>query len=112
MCLSETEGARYWLNVLTGLHRRRVKDILIACVDGLKGIPKAISQSTPDTEMQLCIIHRIRNSTKYVASKNQKAFMVDLKPVYRAATLEAAEMALDDLEAKWGEVPSGHKIMA
>ncbi len=100
--LSETEGARYWLSVLTDLHNRGVKDILIACVDGLTGFPEAISTIYPQTEVQLCIIHQIRNSTKYVASKNQKAFMADLKPVYRASTQAAAEQALDDLEAKWG----------
>jgi transposase-like protein len=100
--LSETEGARYWLSVLTDLHNRGVKDILIACVDGLTGFPEAISTIYPQTEVQLCIIHQIRNSTKYVASKNQKAFMADLKPVYRASTQAAAEQALDDLDAKWG----------
>lgn len=101
--LSETEGARYWLNVLTDLHNRGVKDILIACVDGLKGFPEAIETLYPNTEVQLCIIHQIRNSMKYVASKNQKAFMTDLKPVYRATTKEAAEIALAELDAKWGK---------
>lgn len=101
--LSETEGARYWLNVLTDLHNRGVKDILIACVDGLKGFPDAIETLYPKTEVQLCIIHQIRNSMKYVASKNQKAFMTDLKPVYRATTKEAAEIALAELDAKWGK---------
>ena len=89
--------------MLTDLHNRGVKDILIACVDGLKGFPEAIEAIYPETEVQLCVIHQIRNSMKYVASKNQKAFMADLKPVYRAATKEAAEMALDELEAKWGQ---------
>jgi len=84
------------------LYNRGVKDILIACVDGLTGFPEAIGAIFPDTEVQLCVIHQIRNSMKYVASKNQKAFMADLKPVYRAATKEAAEIALDELEAKWG----------
>lgn len=101
--LSETEGARYWLNVLTDLHNRGVKDILIACVDGLKGFPEAIETIYPKTEVQLCIIHQIRNSMKYVASKNQKAFMTDLQPVYRATTKEAAEIALAELDAKWGK---------
>lgn len=100
--LSESEGANYWLSVLTDLHNRGVKDILIACVDGLTGFPDAIATIYPETEVQLCIIHQIRNSMKYVASKNQKAFMNDLKPVYRAATKDAAEMALDELEEKWG----------
>jgi len=99
---SENEGANYWLSVLTDLNNRGVKDILIACVDGLTGFPEAIGAIFPDTEVQLCVIHQIRNSMKYVASKNQKVFMADLKPVYRAATKEAAEIALDELEAKWG----------
>ena len=101
--LSESEGARYWLSVLTDLHNRGVKDILIACVDGLRGFPEAIESIYPDTEVQHCIIHQIRNSLKYVASKNQKAFMADLKCVYKASTLSAAEAALNDLEAKWGD---------
>ena len=101
--LSENEGANYWLSVLTDLHNRGVKDILIACVDGLTGFPEAIATIFPETETQLCVIHQIRNSMKYVASKNQKAFMADLKPVYRAVSKEAAELALDELEAKWGD---------
>ena len=101
--LSDQEGAHHWLSVLTDLHNRGVKDILIACVDGLKGFPEAIESIYPDTEIQHCIIHQIRNSMKYVASKNQKAFMADLKVVYKAATLNAAETALDELEAKWGD---------
>ena len=101
--LSDNEGAKHWLNVLTHLQNRGVKDILIACVDGLTGFPEAIETIYPKTEIQLCIVHQIRNSMKYVASKNQKAFMVDLKPVYRATTQEAAEIALDELEAKWGK---------
>ena len=100
--ISESEGARYWLNVLTDLQNRGIKDILIASVDGLKGFPEAIETVYPKTEVQLCIIHQIRNSVKYVASKNQKAFMSDLKCVYRATTQNAAEQALDELEAKWG----------
>lgn len=101
--LSENEGAHHWLSVLTDLHNRGVKDILIACVDGLKGFPEAIESIYPQTEIQHCIIHQIRNSLKYVASKNQKAFMADLKCVYKAATLNAAEQALDELESRWGE---------
>lgn len=100
--LSDNEGASYWLSVLTELQNRGVNDILIACVDGLKGFPEAIAAVFPQTETQLCVIHQIRNSCKYVASKDQKPFMADLKPVYRAPTLEAAEAALDRLEEKWG----------
>jgi len=101
--LSDQEGAHHWLSVLTDLNNRGVKDILIACVDGLKGFPEAIEAIYPNTEIQHCIIHQIRNSLKYVGSKNQKAFMADLKCVYKAATLNAAETALDELEGKWGE---------
>lgn len=99
--LSESKGANYWLSVLTDLHNRGVRDILIASVDGLTGFPEAIGSIYPDTEVQLCVIHQIRNSMKYVASKNQKEFMQDLKPVYRAATKQEAETALDALEDKW-----------
>tara|TARA_R110002096_G_scaffold434321_1_gene655515 strand:- start:1840 stop:2934 length:1095 start_codon:yes stop_codon:yes gene_type:complete len=101
--LSENEGANFWLSVLTDLHNRGVKDILIASVDGLSGFPDAINSIFLDTEVQLCIIHQIRNSMKYVASKNRSAFMADLKPVYRAVSKEAAEVALDELEEKWGK---------
>jgi transposase-like protein len=101
--LSETEGANFWLSALTDLQHRGVEDILIACVDGLTGFPEAIKSAFPKTEVQLCIVHQIRNSIRYVASKNHKAFMADLKPVYRAATLGEAEDALDKLEEKWGK---------
>jgi len=101
--LSETEGAKFWLSVLTDLAHRGIEDILIACVDGLTGFPEAITSIFPETEVQLCIIHQIRNSMKYVASKDQKAFMSDLKPVYKAVSKQAAEDALDELEKKWGD---------
>ena len=100
---SESEGANYWLSVLTELHNRGVQDILIACVDGLKGFPEAINAIFPNTEVQLCVIHQIRNSIRYVASRDQKAFMRDLKPVFKAINKEPAELALDDLEAVWGD---------
>ncbi len=103
MYVSKSEGANFWLSVLTDLQNRGVKDILIACVDGLKGFPDAIKSVFPDTSVQLCIVHQIRNSVKYVGSKHQKEFMKDLRPVYGAVTKEAGEMALDQLEAKWGE---------
>lgn len=101
--LSESEGANYWLSVLTDLQNRGVEDILIACVDGLTGFPEAINSIYPETEVQLCVIHQIRNSMKYVASKNQKEFMADLKHVYKAMTKAAGELALQDLDAKWGK---------
>lgn len=100
--LSESEGANFWLSVLTDLRNRGLEDILIASVDGLTGFPEAINSIYPNTEVQLCVIHQIRNSMKYVASKNQKAFMADLKPVYKAVSKDAAESALDELEARWG----------
>jgi transposase-like protein len=101
--LSENEGANFWLSVLTDLQNRGVADILIASVDGLTGFPDAIASIYPDTEVQLCIVHQIRNSLRYVASKNHKAFLVDLKRVYRAKSLGEAEAALDELESIWGE---------
>ena len=101
--LSESEGANFWLSVLTDLNNRGVKDILIASVDGLTGFPDAINAIFPDTEVQLCIVHQIRNSLRYVGSKHQKAFMADLKRVYRAVSKDAAESALDDLEERWGQ---------
>ena len=102
--LSESEGANFWLSVLTDLKNRGVDDILITSVDGLTGFPDAIATIYPDTEVQLCIVHQVRNSLKYVASKNQKAFMVDLKRVYRATSKDAAEQALDELAARWGDL--------
>lgn len=79
--------------MLTDLHNRGVQDILIACVDGLKGFPEAIQTIFPNTEVQLCVIHQIRNSIRYVASRDQKAFMRDLKPVYKAVNKDSAELA-------------------
>ncbi|MCP4061934.1 MAG: IS256 family transposase [Gammaproteobacteria bacterium] len=101
--LSKAEGAKHWLSVLTELKNRGVDDILIACIDGLKGFPEAIQSIYPKTEIQLCIIHQIRNSMKYVGSKNHKEFMADLKLVYRASSQDLAEQALDDLDQKWGK---------
>ena len=103
MYISKNEGANFWLNVLTDLRNRGVEDILIACVDGLKGFPDAIRSVFPQTTVQLCIVHQIRNSIKYVGSKHQKAFMKDLKPVYGAVSKDAAETELLQLEEKWGE---------
>ncbi len=100
--LSESEGAHFWLSVLTDLQNRGVEDILIASVDGLAGFPEAIATIFPQTEVQLCIVHQVRNSLRYVGSKDQKEFMKDLKRIYRAVTKAAAESALNDLEEKWG----------
>ena len=101
--LPDQEGAHHRLSVLTDLNNRGVKDILIACIDGLKGFPEAIETIFPRTEIQRRIVHQIRNSVKYVASKNQRAFIADLKYVRKAATLNAAELALNELEDKWGD---------
>jgi len=101
--LSDSEGANHWLTVLTELQNRGVEDILIASIDGLTGFPEAIASIFPKTETQLCIIHQIRNSLKYVASKHQKAFMADLKLVYKASSKAIAETALDKLDEKWGD---------
>ena len=101
--LNESEGAKFWLQVMTDLQNRGVEDILIASVDGLKGFPEAINAVFPQTEVQLCIVHQIRNSLKYVASKNQKQFAGELKKVYQAFTKEEAELELDKLEEKWGK---------
>ncbi|MCF6766725.1 IS256 family transposase, partial [Thiotrichales bacterium 19S3-7] len=101
--VAESEGAHFWLGVLNELKSRGVEDILIACIDGLKGFPEAISATFPKTEIQLCVIHQIRHSMKYVASKDQKPFMADLKRVYKAASLELAENSLLELDEKWGK---------
>jgi transposase-like protein len=101
--LNESEGAKFWLQVLTDLQNRGVQDILIASVDGLKGFPEAIQSIFPQTEVQLCVVHQIRNSLRYVASKDQKQFATELKTVYQAFTKEEAELALDKLEGKWGK---------
>jgi len=101
--ISESEGANFWLQVLTDLSNRGVKDILIASIDNLKGFGDAINSIFPETEVQLCIVHQIRNSLKYVASKDQKAFMKDLKLVYRAVSKDLAEQKLDELESSWGK---------
>jgi len=101
--IGESEGANFWLGVLTKLQNRGVKDILIASVDGLNGFPEAIKSIFPKTEVQLCIVHQIRNSLKYVSSMDQKEFMKDLKLVYQATSKEIAEDELLKLDEKWGK---------
>jgi transposase-like protein len=100
---AESEGANFWLSVLNDLRERGVQDILIACIDGLKGFPEAINSLFPQTEIQLCIVHQIRNSLKYVASRDQKEFMKDLKEVYKATSKDSAEYNLLKLDEKWGK---------
>src|SRR5690625_624185 len=99
--ISESEGANFWLQVLTDLQNRGLEDILIACTDNLNGFTEAILSVYPKAEVQSCIVHQIRNSLKYVASKDQKAFTKDLKRVYKADTLDMAELALDELADTW-----------
>ena len=103
MWISENEGAKFWLGVLTELQNRGVKDILIACVDGLKGFPDAISAVYPQAQVQLCIVHMVRNSMKYVPWKDYKAVTTDLKRIYQSVTEEEALQALDEFESHWDE---------
>ncbi|EDH1237999.1 IS256 family transposase [Salmonella enterica subsp. enterica] len=103
MWLAENEGAKFWLSVLTELKNRGLQDILIACVDGLKGFPDAINSVFPQTHIQLCIIHMVRNSLKYVSWKDYKAVTSGLKTVYQAPTEEAALMALDAFAKVWDD---------
>ncbi|WP_299974817.1 IS256 family transposase [uncultured Pseudoteredinibacter sp.] len=104
--ISENEGAKFWLGVLTELQNRGVKDILIACVDGLKGFPDAINAAFPNARIQLCIVHMVRNSVKYVPWKDYKAVTADLKQIYRSATEEEALRALEDFSKRWdGKYP-------
>jgi len=97
------EGAKFWLSVLTELRGRGVKDILIACVDGLKGFPQAIESVFPQAQVQLCIVHLVRASLNYVNWKDRKQVVADLKPIYRAAAAEQAREELDLFEEKWGK---------
>ncbi len=103
MWLSENEGAKFWLNVLTELQNRGVKDILIACVDGLKGFPDAINTVYPYAHIQLCIVHMVRNSMKFVPWKDYKAIAADLKAIYQATTEEKALLSLDQFAERWDE---------
>lgn len=101
--LGANESAKYWLSVLNGLKNRGVSDILIASVDGLTGFVEAINTAFPKTEVQRCIIHQIRSSSRYVSYKDIRQFTADLKPIYKAPTEEIALVALDEFEAKWGK---------
>lgn len=103
MYISQSEGANFWLGVINDLKQRGVADILIACIDNLKGFDEAIRTIYPNTEVQTCIVHQIRNSIKYVASKDQKEFMRDLKPVYRADNESQALDELCALKEKWNK---------
>ena len=102
MWVGENESAKFWLSILNGLKNRGVEDIFIACVDGLSGFPNAIGAAYPKTEIQQCIIHQIRNSTKYVSYKDIKTLMADLKNIYAAVSEQTALNELDSFEEKWG----------
>jgi putative transposase len=111
--LAETEGAKFWLSVLTELKNRGLEDILIACVDGLKGFPEAIVAEYPEAKVQLCIVHMVRNSLKYVSWKDYKAVTADLKEIYTAATEAAAQAERDRFAEKWdGTYPQISKSWA
>jgi putative transposase len=100
---AETEGAKFWLQVVTELQNRGVKDIFIACVDGLKGFPEAIESVFPDTQIQLCLVHMVRHSLNYVSWKQRKAVAEDLKATYQAPTIEQAEIAMEEFAVKWDD---------
>src|SRR6202795_741343 len=104
--VAQNEGAKFWLQVLTELQNRGVKDIFIACVDGLKGFPEAIEAVYPRTEVQLCIVHLVRASLNYLPWKARKPVAADLQSIYRAATAAEAEQHLAQLEGKWKAYPS------
>lgn len=101
--VEQTEGAKFWLKVIAEIKARGVDDILIAAIDGLKGFPEAIESVYPDAQIQLCLVHMVRNSLRYVSFKDRKHVAADLKTVYRAPNVEQAEKALDAFEKEWGE---------
>ena len=103
MWFQETEGAKFWMQVLNDLKQRGVQDILIACVDGLKGFPEAIEAIFPRTTVQTCIVHLIRHSLKYVPRRQYDQVVGDLKPIYSANDADAAMLALEAFDEKWGK---------
>jgi transposase-like protein len=103
MYISQSEGAKFWLSVLTDLQQRGVKDMLIACIDNLGGFEEAIGSIYPKTEVQSCIVHQVRNTIKYVSYKDSKAVIADVKLIYQAVNKELAEEHLNALEEKWGK---------
>ncbi len=105
--IAQTEGAKFWLQVVTELKNRGVQDIFIACVDGLKGFPEAIETVYPTASVQLCIVHMVRNSLNFLSWKTRKDVAADLRLIYQSATVEDAEQRLGEFEAKWdGQYPS------
>ena len=99
--MSENEGAKFWLSVLTDLQNRGVQNMLITCVDGLKGVPDAINATYPDAKIQLCIVHMVRNSLKFVPWKDYKELTADLKRIYQSATEQEASLELEHFSEKW-----------
>jgi putative transposase len=100
--VEETEGARFWLKVFNDLKARGIQDILVVCGDGLTGLPEAVRSAFPVADVQLCVVHQIRNATKFVSYKDRKAFCADMRPIYTAPTIEAAELALERFAQRWG----------
>ena len=100
--IEETEGARFWLKVINDLKARGVQDILVLCGDGLTGLPEAARSVFPAVDVQLCVVHQIRNATKFVSYKDRKAFCADMRPIYTAPTVEAAQLAFDHFASTWG----------
>lgn len=101
--IAQNEGAKFWLSVLTELQNRGLKDIFVACIDGLTGMVEAIESTYPQTRVQLCMVHMVRNSLRYVSYKHRKELVADLKAIYRAATAEEAELNLELLAEKWDD---------
>ena len=111
MWVSQNEGAKFWLSVLTEIKNRGVKDVFIFCTDGLTGFPDAIEAAYPKSKVQLCIVHMIRNSNKYVSWRDRKELCADLKGIYKAATIDQAEVALVEFGDKWdGKYPNVSKM--
>lgn len=108
--MAQTEGAKFWLSVMTELKNRGLQDMFIACVDGLKGFPEAIEAVYPKTQVQLCIVHQVRHSLRYVSWKERKQVAADLRRVYAAATVADAEQALDEFAEKWDECHPGISV--
>jgi transposase-like protein len=100
--IEQSEGARFWLKVFDDLKARNVQDILILCGDGLKGLPEAVEAVFPKTDVQLCVVHQVRNATKFVSYKDRKAFCADMRLIYTAPSVAAAELALEEFAKKWG----------
>jgi transposase-like protein len=101
--IEETEGARFWLKVLNDLKARGVQDALVVCGDGLTGLPEAVRSAFPQADVQLCVVHQIRNATKFVSFKDRKAFCAAMRPIYTAPNVEAAELALERFADSWGD---------